>query len=160
VKIGENPFVETRPIPGGNINIVPPHDKPRQPVIIMPPERREHVRNLPQPPARDRIRPVVPPSPATRTERPAVAPPAVAPPAVQKPPERQVLPPERFRKIRPEEMKNERRLVKDRDASVFRPQPPENLPVRKMNEPRVIMRKPQQPQKKVHQGEGRERRRE
>jgi hypothetical protein len=57
-------------------------------------------------------------------------------------------------------MKNERRLVKDRDASVFRPQPPENLPVRKMNEPRVIKREPGQPQKKVNQGEGRAKQRE
>jgi hypothetical protein len=160
VKIKENPFAETRQRPGGDINIVPPRGKPKQPVIIVPPERRESVRNLPQLPVRDGRRPVVPPSTATRTERPAVTPPAVAPPAAKKPPERQALPPERFRKIQPEEMKNERRLVKDRDASVFRPQPPENLPVRKMNEPRVIKREPGQPQKKVNQGEGRAKQRE
>jgi hypothetical protein len=56
------------------------------------------------------------------------------------------------RNTRPEELKNERPLVKQRESSVFRPQQPENLPVKKLNEPRVIKReqKPrgEQPQKK------------
>ncbi len=158
VKTRDNPFVEMRQRPGGGINIVPPAGKPRQPVVIVQPEMREHIRNLPKPPERERMRPAVPTTPAMRAERPEQ--PVVAPSTVQRPPERQVQPPERFRKIRPEEMKNERRLVKDRDASVFRPQPPENLPVKKMNEPKVIIRKPEQQQKKSNQGEGREKRQE
>ncbi len=159
VKTGGNPFLETRRPEGGDINIVPPPGKPRNPIVITTPERREHFRNLP-PPARERaVRPTAPTTPATpeaRTARPER--PAVSPPAAQTAPERQVLPPERFRKIQPQELKNERRLVKDRDASVFRPRSPENLPVRKMNEPRESIRKPAQPQRKVDRGEGRERR--
>jgi hypothetical protein len=50
--------------------------------------------------------------------------------------------------------------VREREASVFRAQPPDNLTVRKLNEPRVIPRKPvQQPQKKKSE-EGKENRRE
>jgi hypothetical protein len=33
-------------------------------------------------------------------------------------------------------------MVRERDASVFRPQPPENLPVKRSNQPRVIIRNP------------------
>jgi hypothetical protein len=59
-------------------------------------------------------------------------------------------------------LKNERRVIKDRDSSVFKSAPPENLPVRKMNEPRVIIRRPvpqqqpggqPQPQKKTSEEE-------
>ncbi len=160
VKVKDNPFSETRPRPGGDINIVPPRGKPKQPAVIVPPERREFVRNVPQPQVQNRIPPAAPPSTVTRTERPAVTPPAITPSASKKEPERQVLPPERFRKIQPEEMKNERRLVKDRDASVFRPQPPENLPVKKKNEPRVIKREASPKQKQVNQGQGRAKQRE
>jgi hypothetical protein len=81
-----------------------------------------------------------------------------------------ILPPERVRSTRPEELKNERPVIRDRGASVFKPAPPENLPVRKMREPRVIIRRPapqqqpggqpQQPVKKKDNEEERERRRE
>jgi hypothetical protein len=78
---------------------------------------------------------------------------------------KQVLPPEQVRKIRPEELKNERRLVKEREASVFKTQPPENLPVRRSNEPKVIKRKPvlqqgEQPRQQQPQKKDREERRE
>ncbi len=162
VNIRENPFLVERQRSGGDMHIVPPRGKPQQRIIIAPSERGEHARTLPQPPVRER-RPAVPTTPSTpatgtvRPERPAV-PPSVSQPTVMKPPERQVQPPERFRKTRPEEIKNERRLVKDRNASVFRAKPPDNLPVKKMTEPKVIIRKPAQPQSRINQGGGRERR--
>ncbi len=162
VKTGDNPFLDTGHV-GRQENIVPPRERPRTPITIVSPERREHIRNLP--PAPERTHPSVPvartkpETRAERPERPAGTPQASAPqPTVQKPPERQLLPPERFRNIKPEELKNERRLVKDREASVFKPRPPDNLPVRKMNEPKIIIRKPAQPQKSDSQGGSRERR--
>jgi hypothetical protein len=58
----------------------------------------------------------------------------------------QQKPPERVIKNRPDTLKNERRMVKEREGSVFRSQPPKNLPVKKIPEPRPIMRpKPEQP---------------
>jgi hypothetical protein len=86
-----------------------------------------------------------------RTEQPAVAPavpPAVrterqreTPPTVQQRHEQQ-LPPERVQRNRPDVLKNERRLVKEREGSVFRQQAPENLPVKRSNEPKAIIRNP------------------
>jgi hypothetical protein len=162
VKFKENPFLERRQQPERNITVVPPLVRPERPLVLVPPEAPEHVRQRPpegeriphEVPATPRAVPAAPPT--IRTERPAVTPPAVAPLVVPRKTE-QRLPPEQVRKTRPEEMKNERRLVKERDASVFKPQPPENLPVKRSNEPRVINRKPipqqgeqprqQQPQK-------------
>jgi hypothetical protein len=167
VKVKENPFLERRQQPVRDVTAVPPRVRPERPIVLVPPEAREHVRQLP--PERERMPREVPETPravpsappAKRTERPVVAPPvgippaAVVPPVSPRPP-KQVLPPERVRKIRPEELKNERRLVKEREASVFKTQPPENLPVRRSTEPKVIERRPsttpqprqQQPQKK------------
>jgi hypothetical protein len=162
VKTRENPFVETRRNPGVDIAIVPPRVKPRQPMVIAPLRTPGPVR---RPPETDRMqgevlqnRRIVPPAaPSVRPERPAES-----PSVVRRPSEQQSLPPERFRRIRPEEFKNERRVIKDRDASVFKPAPPENLPVRKTREPRVIIRKPvpqqqpggqPQPQKKNREEE-------
>ncbi len=171
VKIGENPFIETRQRPAGDIAIAPPQSKPQQPVVIAPPRTMEPTRH--RPPESDLMRGsvhenlrVTPPAPATpsiRPDRPAASPPVNSPSIVRQPPVQQPLPPERFRRVRPEELQNERRLIKDRDASVFKPVPPENLPVRKMREPKVIIRKPapqpqpggqpQQPKKKNHEEE-------
>jgi hypothetical protein len=159
VKIDENPFIGVKPHPAGTIDIVPPREKPRHPIQIRPTTDLEHPQH--QVPERERIRPevsdhrvVVQPE---RPQRPGSALPAI----VQRPSGQVVPPPERFRRIRPEEMKNERRLIKERDASVFRSQPPENLPVRKTREPKTIIRKPgqlgQQPEK-INKGEGREKR--
>jgi uncharacterized protein DUF6600/FecR-like protein len=167
VRISENPFVDTQRQRRENLVVAPPQIKPQQPIVIAP-EKRDPVTR--RPPERERVRPettetrqVIPavpsPQPARRPERP-VAPPS--PPAVQQQPSvQQTLPPERYRRIRPQEMKNDRRVVREREASVFRPQPPDNLTVRKLNEPRVIPRKPaQQPQKrKAEEGtEGRKER--
>lgn len=155
VSIKENPFTQPVTRSTGNIAVVPPQVKPRQPIVVIPPEERERMRHqiTERAPRQDQQPRQPSPVKPERQERPGAA-----PPVVQRPPEQQ-LPPERFRKIQPEEMKNERRLVKEREASVFKPQPPENLPVRKLNEPRTIMRKPVQEQKK-NQGGGRERRQE
>src|SRR5574341_6844 len=51
-------------------------------------------------------------------------------------------PPERVMKTKPEEVRTRRRLVKERDASAFKPERPADLPVRQMKEPREIIRKP------------------
>jgi len=166
VRIAENPFVDVQRRQRENITIAPPPLKPQQPIVIAP-ERRDPVTRRPLERQRARpetmenrhVTPAVPaPQPAKRPERP-VAP--QSPSSVQQQPSRQqTLPPERYRRIRPEEMKNDRRVVREREASVFRPQPPDNLSVRKRNEPRVIPRKPgQQPQKRKTE-EGKENRRE
>jgi hypothetical protein len=68
-------------------------------------------------------------------------------------------PPERVRNIRPEELKAQRKLIKEKEGSVFKAGPPQNLPVKKMTEPKVIIRKPEtkpveQPQKKNLQDKG------
>jgi hypothetical protein len=139
-KIKENPFLERRQQPVQNINVVPPRVRPEHPIILVPPEDRGHVsqRRLEQ----GRMTREVPTAlPAMRTDRPVVIPPVVQPPVAPRRTE-QKLPPEQVRKTRPEEMKNERRLVKERDASVFKPQPPEKLPVKRSDEPRVVNRKP------------------
>ena len=170
VKIRENPF-EVREGTRQTVNVVPPRVKPERPVVIVPPEMRDQIRQ--RRPERERMqreipgtRRVVPPVPSSgrpeQRETPEtrrVVPQTVKPgqpvaPSVVRPRPEQQLPPERVRKTRPEELKNERPLVKQRESSVFRPQQPENLPVKKLNEPRVIKRKPepqqgeQQPQKK------------
>jgi hypothetical protein len=172
VRVRENPF-EVRGGSRQTVNIVPPRIKPKQPVLIVPPEMRDQMRQ--RRPERERMpreipetRHIVPPvpspgrpeqreTPETRRVVPAVPPTMkpdqpVAPPLVRPRPEQQ-LPPERVRKTRPEELKNERPLVKQRESSVFRPQQPQNLPVKKLNEPKIIKRKPgpppqgEQPQK-------------
>jgi hypothetical protein len=163
VRIKENPFLEVRRQRGqniANINIVPPRVRPHQPIVLVPQEEREQMRR----PVPERVRPE---TPETRRMTPA-APPAVRPERAERPPRaaqlppEQQLPPERVRRINPEKMKQERRLVKERESSVFRPQPPENLPVKRLNQPRVINRRPApqpggqgQPQKKSN-GERRE----
>lgn len=73
------------------------------------------------------------------------------PPAVK--PNRQIIarpipptpeskqPPERIRNIKPEELREHRRLIKDRQESVFRPEPPKPLQLKQVKEPKVIIRK-------------------
>ena len=138
VQIKENPFIEVTLRPEGAITIAPPLIKPRNPIFIVPPEIRDHVHSLP-PRMAEHERMAREVSETRHGARPSA---------------QHVLPPERFRNIRPEEMKNERRVVKEREASVFRPQPPENLTVRKMKEPKMIIRKPGQKARRNSQGEG------
>ena len=151
VKIKENPFLEARQQQGQHMGFVPPKARPSQPIVLVPREEREEMRRVPD---RERLRTE---TPGTRSMAPA-APQAVRPGREERPPRaalrtpEQQLPPERVRKINPEEMKQERRLVKERESSVFRPHQPENLPVRKSNEPRVINRRPM-PQQPGEQGQ-------
>lgn len=152
VKIKENPFLETRQQREQdirNIAIVPPRAKPKQPIVLVPRAEREQMKQrVPErirseAPETRRITPATPPAVRPeREERP--------PRATQRTPERQ-LPPARVRNTNPEEMKQERRVVKERESSVFRQQQPENLPVRKMKEPREINRRPATPQKQQKQ---------
>ena len=131
----ENPFVDAKRRFGGNTTIVPPPTRPDRPIVLRPPEERfGHM----QPPEHERR------SIAAR-EHP------VTPPAQISQPLRQ-QPPERVRLNRPEELRNERRMVRERDASVFRTRPPDNLPVKRSNEPRVIVRPPQQRPAAVQHG--------
>jgi hypothetical protein len=73
--------------------------------------------------------------PGIQTGQKKETPPAVQPRAGQQPPQRVWT-------NRPETLKQERRLVKEQDASVFRQQSPENLPVKRSSELRVIIRTP------------------
>ncbi len=189
-RVRENPFEgrEGRDRGRKDVNIVPPRVRPQQPIIIAPDEARQQRRQAPPdrvrrageearretPAAPQETKRVLPETqPPVRTERTErmerrTAPPApvVVAPQTQPLPARQ-LPPERVRRTRPAEVKNERPLVKQRESSVFRPQQPENLPVKKSNEPRVIIRRPApqqqtgaQPQQKSNQDERKEERRE
>ena len=148
-RVDGNPF-EGRPHEGRKSGFVPPPERPQHRIILVQPEERDKVRQLQHPPERRQIRQEYH---DTRPARPAAAPAKSneqrreAPPVVQQPSVQQ-RPPERVQKNRPEELKNERRLVKEREASVFHAQPPESLPVRKQSEPRVIIRKPALVQKK------------
>jgi hypothetical protein len=169
VKVRENPFVETRRNPPGGIDFVPPRVKPQQTAVIAPLRTPGPNRRPPEPDRRQgpvpegrRVAPPAPSAPAVRPERPAASSPADSPSVVRRPSGQQALPPERFRRVRPEELQHERRVIKNRDSSVFQQAPPENLPVRKMHEPRVIIRRPvpqqqpgvqPQPQKKTREEE-------
>ena len=50
-------------------------------------------------------------------------------------------PPERIRKLKPQEIKAHRRLVKEHDASVFRPEHPNPLALKRVKQPKKIIRK-------------------
>jgi hypothetical protein len=156
VRTGRNPFLDAEREHRRDIVIAPPQVSPTRPIVLVPPEARDQARQRQRPPEREQVRQEIPATrreqpPKMRTEQPTVAPagaPAVrterqreTPPMVQQRHE-QPLPPERIQKNRPEVLKNERRLVKEREGSVFRQQAPENLPVKGSNEPRVIIRNP------------------
>jgi len=148
----ENPFIDTQHH-STNITIVPPPVKPLQPIVLVPSEEQGRERH--QIPDRERIRLVTPekrhevapaipsPTPAVKKrEYPIASPPAATPgPAAVQQLHPRLLPPKRVRDTRPEEMKNERRLVKDRESSVFKQEAPEHLNVNRSNEPKKIIRK-------------------
>ncbi len=150
LKVKENPFLERK---HERFDIVPPRVKPKWPVVfapkarepekIRPPESVKDVLRRKEPVPRGKMPSV---SPGTMPER------TIGPPVSGKAPEAK-QPPERVRKIRPEELKAQRKLIREKEGSVFKAQPPANLPVKKMTEPKVIIRKPEtppvgQPQKK------------
>jgi hypothetical protein len=162
LNLKENPFDQFKRRMPGDTAIFPPQIKPKQPIVVVPNSEKEQMRNRliereRMSRERQQYRPIQP----TRPEKPDNLI-AVPPSAVERPVRPQVKPPERFRKIRPEEMKNERRVVKERESSVFRPQQPENLPVKKSKTPRAIIRKqvPQLKQNKADDGRERHQERE
>jgi hypothetical protein len=151
VKMKENPFLEAGQH-RGQIGIAPPKMRPQQPIVLVPREDRDETRQ--QVPDRERLRTETPG--AQSMTRPTVK----GPDREERPPRpavsrtlEQQLPPERVRRINPGEMKQERRLVKERESSVFRSQPPQDLPVRRSSEPREIKRRAMQPKQSVEQGQ-------
>jgi hypothetical protein len=138
---GGNPFLDSKRRRERNIALIPPPERPNHPIVLIPPETRDQVRQ--RPPEHEQVKRE---SPEKRHETPPLQPGIQAghkretPPAVQ--PRSGQQPPERVRTNRPETLKQERRLVKEQDASVFRQQSPANLPVKRSNEPRVIIRTP------------------
>lgn len=148
VRVQENPF-HVRQGRTQNIDIVPPRARPEKRVVLAPPEVRQHTDQMRQQ-ARPNRRAITQMPPAIsgdrerrdRAQRPDVSPRGVSPSLVQ-PGQQQQLPPERVQRNRPENMKNERPLVRQRGASVFKQQQPDNLPTTRSKEPRVINRRPQ-----------------
>jgi hypothetical protein len=153
-RTGENPFLDAQREHRSDIVLAPPQVRPTRPIVVAPSEARDQARQ--RSPEREQVRQDFPATrhelpPKMRTEQPAVAP--AVPPAVRTERQRETppmlqqrrepqLPPERVQKNRPEMQKSERRLVKEREGSVFRQQAPENLPVKRSNEPKVIIRNP------------------
>jgi hypothetical protein len=158
----DNPFLDKRHA-GRDIAIVPPPSRPKRPVVL---REEDGGRGGQRPPEHEQTthraftgndRPATPPS-STRPDIRRESPPAhVSPEPRRAAPPVRIMPPERVLRNRPDEIKNERRMVRERNASVFRPQAPENLPVKRSNEPRVIIRNPApqpaagQPQKRLEQ---------
>jgi hypothetical protein len=135
ITVRENPFRDGAPRqPDNGREFVPPNRRPERPIVLVPREMREQIRQQPaqqrgQPERRERpaVKPSTPQRSSIRTERPASQ-----------------LPPERVRRTSPETLKSERPVTRDRNTSVFKPAPPENLPVIQMKEPRKIIRKQEQ----------------
>jgi hypothetical protein len=145
VRDAGNPFLDTKRHRERDIALTPPPDRPRRPIVLVPPETRDQARQ--RPPEHGQVKREFPEKrhetpplrPGLQTEQKRETPPAVQPRTEQQPPER-------VRTNRPETLKHERRLVKEQDASVFRQQAPASLPVKRSNEPRVIIRTPSQQQ--------------
>jgi len=156
----ENPFLERKQKKEA---FLPPHERPGKQILLPaptlmrevqpPPERRErkepvHEERREQPSrerkeTREQQVPAPPASvmtPSRQQERRMSAPPAPSAPTERR------QPPERVQRTRPEDIKQQRKLMKEKDTSVFSPGRPTELPVTKRTEPKVIMRKQQAPQ--------------
>jgi hypothetical protein len=144
VRVEGNPFEQLGR--KRQVAVVPPRTRPDRPVVVAPPpEVRERARRSPERmrPSTPSVRPAVPGGTPSvtgqdRLGRKRTVPQAVAPRASQ--PRQQQQPPERIRRSRPENLKNERPMVRQRQGSVFRSQPPDNMPVTRSQQPRVIRR--------------------
>ena len=169
VRTEGNPFLDAQREHKRDIALAPPPVRPTRPIVLVPPEARDQARQGQRPPEREHVRQEFPRTrldqpPKGRTEQPSVAP--AVPPAVRPGLQRETttvqqrrepqLPPERVRKNRPDALKSERPLVREREGSVFRQQTPENLPVKRSNEPKVIIRNPakQQVEQKQKKDQG------
>jgi hypothetical protein len=146
---GGNPFLDHNRREGRDIAVVPPRDRPSHPVVLVTPEAREREHHAQPPPERERPQQEhrnghAETAPQKREALPSVRPvtgtPAVAPPPVKQHRTERISPPEQVQRIRPDAVKNERRVVKEREASVFNSQPPASLPVKKLHVPREIRR--------------------
>lgn len=152
VRLKENPFLVRKQ----EVEIIPPRVRPEKRLgVVTPPMRELERRKQPE-----RIPETRPEGFQKRKQMPEVRRetvpqrPVVRPFQSNIPEHRQ--PPDRVKKIQPEQLKSERRLTRERDASVFRQERPEQMPVQQKQEPKVIMRKqapagsvqPPQPQKK------------
>jgi hypothetical protein len=145
LQIRDNPFNNGEQHAKDSREFAPPHKRPAESVVLVPREMREQLRHQPekqreQPERRERevMKPSTLPQPSGRTERPAPQ-----------------LPPERVRKTSPEALRSERPVARERNTSVFRQTPPENLPVIHMKEPRKIIRNQEQEQQRKDLGEQR-----
>jgi len=149
IKVRDNPFHDRDRRKDGIEVIVPPPKRPDRPVVLIPHEMRESLR---QHPAQQNDRPE---RHEPRTMRPSLA----TQPSVRTDQPEPQLPPERVRRTNPETLRSERPVARDRNTSVFRPPtPPENLPVRQMKEPRKIIRKQDRPSEQQRQDQGEQRR--
>ena len=157
-----NPFLDEKRRHERDDVLAPPPVRPTRSIVLAPP--RSGAQPQQRPPDREQVKHQLP---GNRFETPALQPDVrpgqkhETPPNVQTRPVQP--PPERVRTNRPETLKNQRRLVKEPDASVFRQQTPANLPVKQSKEPRTIIRKPaKQPgeqkeeKEKKNQGEKRD----
>ena len=138
---GGNPFLDTKRHRERDIALIPPTERPKRPIVLVPPETRDKTRQRPSeheqvkreiPEKRHEAQPL---RPGIQAGQKRETPPVVRQRAGQQPPER-------VRTNRPETLKQERRLVREQGASVFRQQSPANLQVKRSNEPRVIIRTP------------------
>jgi len=138
---GGNPFFDTKRHRERDVALIPPPERPKRPIVLVPPETSDQTRR--RPPEHEQVKREFP---EKRHETPPLQPGIQAgqkwetPPAVQ--PRAGQQPPERVRTNRPAMLKQERRLVKEQNASVFQQQTPANLPVKRSNKPRVIIRTP------------------
>ncbi len=141
-----NPFLEMK---RQKFGVVPPRMTPERRIRVAQPRAGEAERMHPpddrmkRPPEEHRIKP------EKKVVRPFVS---------SLPVEKQ--PPERVRNMRPEEMKVQRKLVRERDASVFSTERPQNLPVKQLREPKEIMRKPGQRPEQQHEKKNQEEKKE
>jgi len=156
VRTEGNPFLDAKRDHNRDIAIAPPPVRPTRPIVLVPPEARDQAHERQHPPEREQVRQDFPEKrhelpPTVRTDQPAA--PSAVPPSVRTERQRntppvvhqrreQQLPPDRVQRNRPDALKSERRLVREREGSVFRQQSPENLPVKRSNEPKVIKRQP------------------
>ena len=172
VKIRDNPFHDgVQRHPKDRMEFVPPRTRPAEPIVIVPRERHEGMRQQPSqqrgrpehgehevmrpstPPSTRTERPPTPPLPTTRAERPPTPP----LPATRAERPASPIPPERVQRTSPETVKSERPLARERNSSVFRTTPPEDLPVKKMKEPRQVIRKQEQKSDQQRQDQGEQR---
>jgi len=131
ITVRDNPFHRGEPRQGkDHSDFVPPHKRPDNPIVLVPREMRDRIR---QQPAQQRERP-------EQRERQVVRPPTPPVPSLRTEPPRSQRPPERVQKTNPETLRSERPMARERNTSVFRPTPPEQLPVIQKKEPRKIIR--------------------